>query len=218
MERKSYYKAFVAQSPEEVLESVHKKDNAVLIAVTLSNGTYLEGFIIDIKRENNHQQTICMLLPDERVSFFKAHAIEVVTVMQPKKMVVELSKGAISRPLSNDNNELTVLQLKRWLNIEKEQLGSQIKELDINSLVLNELNNRLNVKDVVKALQLVVKEVIKDQLGQTAWQSINTIVLKEAETLNLQITEKTITISIAINRALPKQLSNILEEKLLQIL
>ena len=218
MERKSYYKAFVAQSPEEVLESVHKKDNAVLIAVTLSNGTYLEGFIIDIKRENNHQQTICMLLPDERVSFFKAHAIEVVTVIQPKKMVVELSKGAISRPLSTDNNELTVLQLKRWLNIEKEQLGSQIKELDINSLVLNELNNRLNVKDVVKALQLVVKEVIKDQLGQTAWQSINTIVLKEAETLNLQITEKTLTISIAINRALPKQLSNILEEKLLQIL
>jgi hypothetical protein len=218
MERKSYYKAFVAQSPEEVLESVHKKDNAVLIAVTLSNGTYLEGFIIDIKRENNHQQTICMLLPDERVSFFKAHAIEVVTVMQPKKMVVELSKGAISRPLSTDNNELTVLQLKRWLNIEKGQLGSQIKELDINSLVLNELNNRLNVKDVVKALQLVVKEVIKDQLGQTAWQSINTIVLKEAETLNLQITEKTLTISIAINRALPKKLSNILEEKLLQIL
>ena len=218
MERKSYYKAFVAQSPEEVLESVHKKDNAVLIAVTLSNGTYLEGFIIDIKRENNHQQTICMLLPDERVSFFKAHAIEVVTVMQPKKMVVELSKGAISRPLSTDNNELTVLQLKRWLNIEKGQLGSQIKELDINSLVLNELNNRLNVKDVVKALQLVVKEVIKDQLGQTAWQSINTIVLKEAETLNLQITEKTLTISIAINKALPKQLSNILEEKLLQIL
>ena len=46
-------------------------------------------------------------------------------------MVVELSKGAISRPLSSENENLTVLQLKRWLQSEKSYLGSQIKEFDI---------------------------------------------------------------------------------------
>ena len=102
-------------------------------------------------------------------------------------MVVELSKGAISRPLSSANQELTVLQLKRWLNNEKLLLGSQINDLKIDTLNLKELNNRLNVQDVFTALQKAVNNITTDALGEEAWQVLDTIVLEQAETLQLQI-------------------------------
>ena len=70
----------------------------------------------------------------------------------------------------------------------------------------------------LQALKSVVHQVITDELGKEAWQASNTIVLKQADKLDLQISEETLTISIAIDKALPEKLSNILEEKLLQIL
>ncbi len=39
MKNTHYYKAFVAQTPEEILRSVFKKEEAVLIAISLNNGS-----------------------------------------------------------------------------------------------------------------------------------------------------------------------------------
>ncbi|SHJ37012.1 hypothetical protein [Pseudozobellia thermophila] len=210
-----YYDTFVAQTPEQVLQSVHKNEKPVLIGVSLSNGNYLEGIVLDIKEANN-QKSVCLLSSDEQVSFFNLHSLVSITVKQPKKMAVALSKGTISRPLDPENENLTVLQLKRWLQTEKPQLGNQIKELNIDQLPLNELNNRLNIKDVFKALKEVVSQITIDEIGQKAWQAIDTIVLQQADALSINVQATTLTISLAIDRALPKELSKILEEKLLQ--
>ena len=218
MEKTPYYKAFVAQTPEDILQSIFKKEEAVLIGISLNNGAYVEGIIIDISKENNYQKVVCILSQDEEVSFFYTHRVTLITIKQPNKMVVELSKGTISRPIITNNKDLTSLQLKRWLNTEKNELGKHIKALNIDAVPLDQLNNRLNLQDVVKALKIAINQITKDELGQKVWQAVNTIVLQQADTLHLQIKAKTLTISIAINKALPKKLPNILEEKLLQIL
>lgn len=215
---KSFYKAFVAQTPEEVLHLVFKKEEDILIAVSLNNGNYVEGIILDITKDNDHQKSVCMLSLEEQVYFFNMHTISLVTIKQPKKMVVELSKGAISRPISSVNENLTVLQLKRWLNAERIALGEQILDFNIEAISTEELNDRLNIKDVFSALKSVVGTVTKDDLGKEAWSAVNTVVLKQADTLQLNISENTLTISIAIDKALPSKLSEILEEKLLRIL
>ncbi|WP_158841605.1 hypothetical protein [Polaribacter sp. L3A8] len=218
MEKTSYYKAFVAQTPEEILRSIFKKKEAVLIAISLNNGTYLEGVILDLKEDHNHNKSVCMLSQNEDVLFFNTHSIVSIIVKQPKKMVVELSKGAISRPISSENENLTVLQLKRWLHSEKSLLGNQIKEFNVDKLPLGELNNRLNIKDVFTALKSTVDEITKDILGKEAWQGIDTIVLQQENKLGVDNQSGVLTISIAIDKALPENLLNILEEKLLQIL
>lgn len=216
MEKTTYYKAFVAQATEDIVQSVFKSKEDVLIAVSLNNGAYLEGVIINVKQDDNHQKMVCMLSRDEQISFFSAHAITLITVKQPKKMLVELSKGNISRPLPTNDENLSVLQLKRWLHTEKVQLGNQIKEFKIDTIPLDALNNRLNLQDVIKALVIAKGEITKDGLGEDAWQGVETIVIKQADRLFLQIEGKTLTISIAVDKALPKSLSKILEEKLLQ--
>jgi len=218
MNTTNYYKAFVAQTPEEILRAVFKKEEDILIAISLNNGSYIEGIILDLTEDNNHNKSVCMLSQCEEILFFNTHNIVVVTVKQPKKMVVELSKGKISRPLSSENENLTVLQLKRWLNNEKRLLGSKIKEFNIDTVPLGELNNRLNIQDVFTALKSVVDEITKDALGKEAWQGIGTIVLQQADKLQLNYHTKTLTIAMPIDKALPENLSNILEEKLLQIL
>ena len=218
MEKTSYYKAFVAQTPEDILQSILKKEEPILIAVSLTNGSYIEGTLLDISEVNKHQKSVCILSENDNVSFFNIHDITVVTVKQPKKMVVELSKGTISRPLSSANQELTVLQLKRWLNNEKLLLGNQINDLKIDTLNLKELNNRLNVQDVFTALQKAVNNITTDALGEEAYQVLDTIVFEQTETLQLKIQSKTLTISLAIDKALPENLADTLEEKLLQIL
>ncbi|MBQ4915624.1 hypothetical protein J8L85_14305 [Maribacter sp. MMG018] len=210
-----YYNAFVAQTPEQVLQSVYKNEKPVLLRVSLSNGSYLEGIVLDIKEEN-YQKSVCLLSSDEQVSFFNLHSLVSITVKQPKKMVVALSKGSISRPIDPANETLTVLQLKRWLQAERSQLGNQIKEFNIDQLPLDEQNNRLNIKDVFKALQTVVSQITQDDLGKSAWQAIDTIILHQADTLSIDVQAATLTVSLAIDRALPKELSKILEEKLLQ--
>lgn len=215
---KSFYKAFVAQTPEEVLHLVFKKEEDIIITVSLNNGNYVEGIILDITKDNDHQKSVCMLSLEEQVYFFNMHTISLVTIKQPKKMVVELSKGAISRPISSANENLTVLQLKRWLNAERIALGEQILDFNIEAISTEELNDRLNIKDVFLALKSVVGTVTKDDLGKEAWSAVNTVVLKQADTLQLNISENTFTISIAIEKALPAKLSEILEEKLLRIL
>tara|TARA_R110001606_G_scaffold5272_10_gene24517 strand:- start:5293 stop:5946 length:654 start_codon:yes stop_codon:yes gene_type:complete len=215
---KSFYKAFVAQTPEEVLHYVFKKEEDIIITVSLNNGNYVEGIILDITKDNDHQKSVCMLSLEEQVYFFNMHTISLVTIKQPKKMVVELSKGAISRPISSANENLTVLQLKRWLNAERIALGDQILDFNIEAISTEELNDRLNIKDVFLALKSVVGTVTKDDLGKEAWSAVNKVVLKQADTLQLNISENTLTISIAIDKALPAKLSEILEEKLLRIL
>ncbi|HDZ04257.1 hypothetical protein LCGC14_0239940 [marine sediment metagenome] len=215
---KSFYKAFVAQTPEEVLHTVFKKEEDILIAISLNNGAYLEGVILDITKDNDHQKSVCMLSLEEQVYFFNIHTISLVTIKQPKKMVVELSKGAISRPISSDNENLTVLQLKRWLSAEKSTLGNQIQVFNIEAVSTEELNDRLNIQDVFSALKSVVSIITKDELGKEAWSGIDTVVLQQADTLELNIKENTLTISIAIDKALPAKLSEVLEKKLLRIL
>ena len=218
MKKINYYKAFVAQTPEEILQSVFKKEEDIFISILLNNGHSIEGIVLDLTKYHNHNRSVCILTKNEEVSFLNIHNITVVSIKQPSKMVVELSKGAISRPISSENEELTVLQLKSWLNNEKSLLGSKIKEFDINDIALSELNNRLNIKDVFTALKSAVHQIITDELGKEAWQDIDTIVLEQADKLQLNKELKTLTISINIDKVLPEKLSNIFEEKLLQIL
>ncbi|MGJ8760313.1 MAG: hypothetical protein ACSHXA_07185 [Polaribacter sp.] len=218
MKNTHYYKAFVAQTPEEILRSVFKKKEDILIAISLNNGGYVEGIILDLKEDNNHNKSVCILSPQEEVAFLNLHSIAMITIKQPKKMVVELSKGAISRPLSSENEDLTVLQLKRWLQSEKSLLGSQIKEFDINDISLSEINTRLNIQDVFTALKSAIHQIVTDELGKEAWQGVDTIILQQADKLDLEYQGETITISIPIDKAIPEKLATIFEEKLLQIL
>ena len=218
MNTSPYYKAFVAQTLEGVLQSIFKKEEDVLITISLTNGVYLEGLLIDLKKDDNHTTAICLCTQNEEISFVHMHSITMVTVKQPKKMVVELSQGAISRLLSSTSNELTVLQLKIWLKNEKSQLGSQIKHVNVEALDLIEENNRLNVQDLFVAFKNSIDSITQDSLGKEAWLGVDTIVLQQAEKLQLTLEASTLTISIAIHKALPKNLSSLLEEKLLQLL
>ena len=218
MNTSPYYKAFVAQTLEGILQAIFKKEEDVLIAISLTNGVYLEGLLIDLKTEGNHTTAICLRTQNEEISFVHMHSIAMVTVKQPKKMVVELSQGAISRPLSSTSNELTVLQLKIWLKNEKAQLGTQIQNFNIEALDLKEENNRLNIQDLFAALKNTIDSITKDTLGKEAWLGVDTIVVQQGEKLQLTMEASTLTISIAIHKALPQKLSSLLEEKLLQLL
>ncbi|WP_405226014.1 hypothetical protein [Dokdonia sp. Asnod1-B02] len=218
MNTSPYYKAFVAQTLEGVLQSIFKKEEDVLIMISLTNGIYLEGLLIDLKKDDNHTTAICLRTQNEEISYVHMHSIAMVTVKQPKKMVVELSQGAISRPLPSTSNELTVLQLKIWLKNEKLQLGSQIKHINVEALDLKEENNRLNVQDLFVAFKKCIESITKDSLGKEAWLGVDNIVIQQAEKLQLTIEASTLTISIAIHKALPQNLSSLLEEKLLQLL
>ena len=218
MDNSNYYKAFVAQTTEEILHAIFKKEEDVLIAVSLTNGSYIEGTILDITTDNNQNKSVCMISSNEEISFFNIYSIALLTIKQPKKMAVELSKGRISRPLSSTDQDVTVLQLKIWLRNEKHLLGDQIQNFNVDHLTLSNLNNRLNVQDFFPALVTAIDLITADALGKEAWLGIETIVLQEAETLQLHLQTGVLTISVAIHKALPVNLSKTLEEKLLQLL
>ncbi|WP_405368443.1 hypothetical protein [Nonlabens sp. Asnod2-A12] len=218
MDNSNYYKAFVAQTTEEILHAIFKKEEDILIGVSLTNGAYIEGTVLDITTDSNQNKSVCMITRGEEISFFNLYNIALVTIKQPKKMVVELSKGKISRPFSSTDKNLTVLQLKIWLRNEKHLLGEQIQNFNVDRLSLDKLNNRLNVKDFFEALVPAIDLITADALGKDAWSGVETIVLEEAETLQLQLQTGVLTISVAIHKALPANLSKILEEKLLQLL
>ncbi|MEO9953666.1 hypothetical protein [Nonlabens sp.] len=218
MDNSNYYKAFVAQTTEEILHAVFKKEEEILIAVSLTNGAYIEGTILDITTDSNQNKSVCLISRNEEISFFNIYSIALLTIKQPKKMVVELSKGKISRPLSSTDQNITVLQLKIWLRNEKHLLGDHIQNFNIDHLTLSKLNNRLNVQDFFTALVTAIDLLTADALGKEAWSGVETIVLQETETLQLQLQTGVLTISAAIHKALPENLSKILEEKLLQLL
>lgn len=218
MDKTQYYKAFVAQGPEEVLCAVLKNKEDVLLAISLINGAYIEGIVLDITTDSNQSKSVCMLSQNKEISYFNIHNIAVLTIKQPEKMVVELSRGASDRSMLCTSDNLTVLQLKIWLRNERYLLGEHIQNFNIDHLSLSELNDRLNIQFLFASLKKTIDLIKKDALVKEAWQEVETIVLKRADTLKIKIQNGVLTISMAVNKALPENISNTLEEKILQVL
>ncbi|UNY97710.1 hypothetical protein MQE36_11510 [Zhouia spongiae] len=209
-------KEITARSPVDLLIKVYETGKNSALKILLKSGVFIEGFIIHLSEKDGIYQDVCFLLEDKTIGFFNLSEISLVCVKQPKLLAVELSDGAISRPL-NEGERCTSLQLKRWLLKQESKYDNRLKLMVPDNL--SDENQRLNIKDAIGALTEAINRICKDDLGKSAWTEITTVqIIYSDEKIFLKKYDGRITVHINYKKALPSQLAEILEEKLLNTL
>lgn len=209
-----YINQFKAQSPAAIIQSMFSEKKQLKIALSLKNGLYVEGFIVDITKEE-YQTFVCMRTEEQEVLFFDLQEVSVLRIKHPKKIAVSLSKGSISRPLGEE--PISTLQLKRWI-VEQESLLDATINLSLEKSVLQEANARLNSKDVITSLLKAKQLIIEDEMGLAAWKEIKTVAITNTEKLQVSKEGNVLKIGIEITKALPKELERLFVEKIEEIL
>jgi hypothetical protein len=193
-----YINQFKAQSPAAIIQGLFREKKQLKIALSLKNGLYIEGFVVDITKEE-YQTFVCMRTEEQEVLFFDLQEVSVLRIKHPKKMAVSLSKGSISRPLGED--PISTLQLKRWI-LEQEPLLEATIKLSFEKLVLQEAKQR----------------IVEDEMGLVAWKEIKTIAITNTETLQVSKEGSVLKIGVVITKVLPKELENLFIEKIEKVL
>lgn len=209
-----YINQFKAQSPAAIIQNMFSEKKQLKVALSLKNGIYVEGFVVDVTREE-YQTFVCMRTEEQEVLFFDLQEVSVLRIKQPKRMAVSLSKGSISRPLGEE--PISTLQLKRWA-LEQESLLETTINLSFEKLVLQEANARLNSKDVITSLLKAKQLIIEDEMGLAAWKEIQTVAISNTEKLQVSKEGSVLKIGIEITKALPKELERLFVEKIEEIL
>ncbi|UOX33841.1 hypothetical protein LXD69_17630 [Flavobacterium sediminilitoris] len=211
----AYIDQFKAQSPFSIIEIIFKEKRETKIALTFKNGTYVEGYVVDILKEE-YQTFVCMKTEDNEVLFFNFQEISLLSIKQPKALAVELSKGTVSRPISNESG-ISVLELKRWIQKQQEILEIPI-DFTLSKTDLQEGNVRLNCKDLITDFLQAVEIICKDALALEVWKTIEKIIITQAEEFKIIKQENNLEIYINTQKALPKNLVSLLVEKTESIL
>ncbi|UTD16150.1 hypothetical protein HER15_12010 [Tenacibaculum mesophilum] len=209
-----YINQFKAQSPAAIIQSMFSEKKQLKIALSLKNGLYVEGFIVDITKEE-YQTFVCMRTEEQEVLFFDLQEVSVLRIKHPKKIAVSLSKGNISRPLGEE--PISTLQLKRW-TLEQELLLEATINLSLEKSVLQEANARLNCKDVIASLLKAKQLIIEDEMGLAAWKEIKTVAITNTEKLQVSKEGNVLKVGVEITKALPKELERLFVEKIEEIL
>lgn len=211
----AYIDQFKAQSPFSIIEIIFKEKRETKVALTFKNGTYVEGYVVDILKEE-YQTFVCMKTEDNEVLFFNFQEISLLSIKQPKALAVELSKGTVSRPISNES-VISVLELKRWIQKQQEILEIPI-DFTLSKTDLQEGNVRLNCKDLITDFLQAVEIICKDALALEVWKTIEKIIITQAEEFKITKQENDLEIYINTQKALPKNLVSLLVEKTESIL
>lgn len=209
-----YINQFKAQSPAAIIQGLFSEKKQLKIALSLKNGLYVEGFIVDITKEE-YQTFVCIKTEEQEVVFFDLQEVSVLRIKHPKKIAVSLSKGNISRPLGED--PISVLQLKRW-TLEQEPLLEATINLSFEKSALQEANARLNCKDVIASLLKAKQLIVEDEMGLVAWTEIKTVAITNTGTLQVTKEGNVLKIGIEITKVLPKELENLFIEKIEKVL
>ncbi|WP_064966627.1 hypothetical protein [Tenacibaculum ovolyticum] len=211
----SYINKFKAKSPAAIIDLIFKEKEEVAITLTLKNGIYLEGFIVDVLKEE-YQIAVCLRTQNNEVFFFNVQEVCLLGIKYPKQIAVALSDGSVSRPI-NSNETISGLELKRWVNKQQEILNVPIN-LSIDKVALQELNVRLNCKDIVNSLLQAVTLVCNDSMALDIWKTITSIIIVQAANFKVKKVDNVLAISIDTKKALPEKLENILVEKIESVL
>ncbi|WP_299010942.1 hypothetical protein [uncultured Tenacibaculum sp.] len=209
-----YINQFKAQSPSVIIHNMFREKKQLPIALSLKNGVYIEGFVVDVAKEE-YQTFVCMKTEEQEVLFFDLQEISVLRIKHPKKMAVSLSKGSISRPIGEE--PISALQLKRWV-LEQEALLEATINLSFESSELQEANARLNCKDVITSLLKAKQLIIEDEMGLAAWKEIKTVAITNTDKLQVSKEGSVLKIGVVITKVLPKELENLFIEKIEKVL
>ncbi|MEQ3498665.1 hypothetical protein ABMY20_02785 [Tenacibaculum sp. SSH1-16] len=209
-----YINQFKAQSPAAIIQDMFSEKKQLKVALSLKSGVYIEGFVVDVAKEE-YQTFVCMKTEEQEVLFFDLQEVSVLRIKHPKKIAVSLSKGSISRPLGEE--PISTLQLKRWI-VEQESLLDATINLSLEKSVLQEANARLNSKDVITSLLKAKQLIIEDEMGLAAWKEIKTVAITNTEKLQVSKEGNVLKIGIEITKALPKELEHLFVEKIEEIL
>ena len=79
----SFINKFKAKSPAAIIELIFKEKEEVAITLTLKNGTYLEGFIVDVLNEE-YQTAVCLRSQNNEVFFFNTQEVCLLGIKYPK--------------------------------------------------------------------------------------------------------------------------------------
>jgi len=82
-----YINQFKAQSPAAIIQGLFREKKQLKIALSLKNGLYVEGFIVDITKEE-YQTFVCMKTEEQEVLFFDLQEVSVLRIKHPKKIAV----------------------------------------------------------------------------------------------------------------------------------
>ncbi|REH56738.1 hypothetical protein C7448_101781 [Tenacibaculum gallaicum] len=209
-----YINQFKAQSPAAIIQNMFSEKKQLKVALSLKNGIYVEGFVVDVTKEE-YQTFVCMRTEEQEVLFFDLQEVSVLRIKHPKKIAVSLSKGSISRPLGEE--PISTLQLKRWA-LEQESLLETTINLSFEKSVLQEANARLNCKDVITSLLKAKQRIVEDEMGLVAWKEIETVAISNTEKLQVSKEGSVLKIGVEITKALPKELECLFVEKIEEIL
>lgn len=205
-----YINQFKAQSPSVIIHNMFREKKQLPIALSLKNGLYVEGFVVDITKDD-YQTFACLRTEEQEVLFFDLQEVSVLRIKHPKKIAVSLSKGSISRPLGEE--PISALQLRRWI-VEQESLLDATINLSLEKSVLQEANARLNSKDVITSLLKAKHQIVEDEMGLAAWREIKTVAITNTETLQVSKEGSVLKIGVVITKVLPKELENLFVEKI----
>lgn len=209
-----YTDQFKAQSPSAIIQNIFSENKQLKIALSLKNGIYIEGFVVDITKEE-YQTFACMKTEEQEVLFFSLQEISVLRIKHPGKIAVSLSKGSISRPIGEE--PISALQLKRWI-LEQELLLGTMLNLSFEKSELHEANARLNCKDIVAGLLKAKQAITEDDMGREAWRGLKAITISNTGKFEVHRRGDALKIGVEIHKVLPKGLEDLFVEKIEEVL
>ncbi|WP_075602432.1 hypothetical protein [Saccharicrinis aurantiacus] len=209
------YKAF---NTILLLEKLAHQEIKPIVSLHLRTGLSIYGFIISLDKTDLEGIHICFQTEATKsLIFFHASDIIALEVHQPEKIATLLSKGEIPRALNNDE-KISLLQLKRWIKSECEALAHKHPEFDIVLPMQNlSATDRLNIKDIIGMVLQAINSVCSDTMGKEAWCIIESIQITYCDKgFSLDKKEnKHINLSIQYQKALSETFATDIENALL---
>ncbi|OHX65410.1 hypothetical protein [Flammeovirga pacifica] len=209
------YKAF---NTTLLLEQLAKQEVKPIVSLHLRKGISIYGFIISLDKTDLEGIHVCFQTEATKsLVFFHASDIIAIEVHQPEKIASLLSKGEIPRALNNDE-KISLLQLKRWIKAECEALKCKHQDFDI-LLPMQNLSDtdRLNIKDIIGMVVEAINSVCSDTMGKDAWcviESLQITLCDKGFSID-KSKSKHINLSIQYQKALSDTLASDIENALL---
>ena len=225
---------FPARDPREILRRlvdhrrrlpVERQSASPLLSVCTTDGHCFRGWVLDCNEQND-----ALLLHAAKnlnaasadVVYLTLSRISAVTVHDSDRIAPILSFGEVAR--APGETAPSRLELRRSLQQASEglraDLGLQLAvTADWDGIPEGE-GVQLNLQDLSRVLQHVIREMARDDLGRAAWSALSTLVIRHQSSARLAAAkkERTVVIALDLSRALLPSLERDLSDSLNSIL
>jgi hypothetical protein len=217
--------SFPGRHPRHVLATLagsRRPDGArALVRLLLTAGHVVTGYVVrvDADRHDGDQLVLGHESSHDTVLFLPVSAVVAVEIFDPAALAPNLSGGQVARAPSAVANAPTPLALRRKLVEHAAAFAPAAVEVAWDGVPADD-GARLNLADLLVALEAAVASAQADDLGRAAWAKVSAVVLahRVEQALAIERDGGRLTVAVDLTRALPATLTEAATKALLGVL